>query len=175
MFHRDNRTNAVGKIPVRSFRMRCPVGGTHDLCDHRHIRLIESDMSRSSGTSPAPAWCPLLVALVIAGCCPAGPLASHQPGGRRAEPPACGLDQRGSHLDSPAVPDPPSHTYSSPLLTQLGQLHRLLRVLTSRSTGRLRVVGTSVTDYYLAVGYHWPRWSSTRDIIRPGGRCRKNR
>lgn len=112
---------------------------------------------------------PLLIALVIGGAARQGHLHDISPAAAGPSHRRVTLDRSGSHLNSPAVPDPPSRTCSSLLLAQLGQLHRLLRVLTSRGTGHLYVVGTSVTGYYLAAGCRWPRWSSTRDIIRPGG------
>jgi hypothetical protein len=45
----------------------------------------------------------------------------------------------------------------------------ILRPLADGSSGHLLVEDPSVAEYYLPSGTQWMRWSSTRNIIRPGG------
>jgi hypothetical protein len=45
----------------------------------------------------------------------------------------------------------------------------ILRPLADGSTGRLLVEDPSLAEYYLPAGTQWMRWSSTRNIILPGG------
>jgi len=45
----------------------------------------------------------------------------------------------------------------------------IFRPLASHSTGHLLVEDPSIAEYYLAAGHNWQRWSSTRNIVRPGG------
>jgi Dolichyl-phosphate-mannose-protein mannosyltransferase len=45
----------------------------------------------------------------------------------------------------------------------------ILGPLVDHSTGRLLVEDPSVAEYYLPAGSQWERWSSTRNIILPGG------
>jgi hypothetical protein len=45
----------------------------------------------------------------------------------------------------------------------------ILRPLISGNSGRLLVEDPSIAEYYLAAGRHWQRWSSTRNIVLPGG------
>jgi hypothetical protein len=45
----------------------------------------------------------------------------------------------------------------------------ILRPLVDRSTGRLLVEDPSIAEYYLPAGVQWQRWSSTRNIVLPGG------
>src|SRR6201996_3155222 len=45
----------------------------------------------------------------------------------------------------------------------------ILRPLVNNSSGRLLVEDPSIAEYYLRTGSQWQRWSSTRNIVRPGG------
>src|ERR1700761_1234020 len=45
----------------------------------------------------------------------------------------------------------------------------ILRPLVDNSSGRLLVEDPSIPEYYLPSGSQWQRWSSTRNIVRPGG------
>jgi 4-amino-4-deoxy-L-arabinose transferase-like glycosyltransferase len=45
----------------------------------------------------------------------------------------------------------------------------ILRPLADNSTGHLLVEDPTVAEYYLPSGTQWMRWSSTRNIILPGG------
>ena len=45
----------------------------------------------------------------------------------------------------------------------------ILRPLVDNSSGRLLVEDPSIAEYYLRTGSQWQRWSSTRNIVRPGG------
>jgi hypothetical protein len=45
----------------------------------------------------------------------------------------------------------------------------ILRPLTGNTSGRLLVEDPSIPEYYLPSGSRWQRWSSTRNIVRPGG------
>lgn len=45
----------------------------------------------------------------------------------------------------------------------------ILRPLADGSTGRLLVEDPTIAEYYLPSGTQWMRWSSTRNIILPGG------
>ncbi len=45
----------------------------------------------------------------------------------------------------------------------------ILRPLADKSSGRLLVEDPSIAEYYLPSGSQWQRWSSTRNIVRPGG------
>jgi hypothetical protein len=45
----------------------------------------------------------------------------------------------------------------------------ILRPLVDNSTGHLLVEDPSIAEYYLPAGTQWMRWSSTRNIILPGG------
>jgi hypothetical protein len=45
----------------------------------------------------------------------------------------------------------------------------ILRPLADNSSGRLLVEDPSIAEYYLRSGRQWERWSSTRNIVRPGG------
>ena len=45
----------------------------------------------------------------------------------------------------------------------------ILRGLADDSTGRLLVEDPTLAEYYLPAGTQWMRWSSTRNIILPGG------
>ena len=45
----------------------------------------------------------------------------------------------------------------------------IFRPLADHSTGRLLVEDPSIAEYYLPAGAQWQRWSSTRNIILPGG------
>src|SRR6202044_4217703 len=45
----------------------------------------------------------------------------------------------------------------------------ILRPLADNSTGRLLVEDPSIGEYYLPSGTQWQRWSSTRNIVLPGG------
>ena len=45
----------------------------------------------------------------------------------------------------------------------------ILGPLVDHSTGRLLVEDPSIAEYYLSAGSQWERWSSTRNIVLPGG------
>jgi hypothetical protein len=45
----------------------------------------------------------------------------------------------------------------------------ILRPLADGSTGHMLVEDPSLAEYYLPAGTQWMRWSSTRNIILPGG------
>jgi hypothetical protein len=45
----------------------------------------------------------------------------------------------------------------------------IFRPLASHGTGHLLVEDPSVAEYYLDAGHNWQRWSSTRNIVLPGG------
>jgi len=45
----------------------------------------------------------------------------------------------------------------------------IFRPLADQSTGHLLVEDPSIAEYYLPSGSQWQRWSSTRNILRPGG------
>ena len=45
----------------------------------------------------------------------------------------------------------------------------IFRPLASHGSGHLLVEDPSVAEYYLATGSDWQRWSSTRNIVLPGG------
>jgi hypothetical protein len=45
----------------------------------------------------------------------------------------------------------------------------ILRPLAGQDTGHLLVEDPSIAEYYLHVGSQWKQWSSTRNIIGPGG------
>jgi Dolichyl-phosphate-mannose-protein mannosyltransferase len=45
----------------------------------------------------------------------------------------------------------------------------ILRPLAAHGTGHLLVEDPSIAEYYLPSGSHWQRWSSTRNIVLPGG------
>jgi hypothetical protein len=45
----------------------------------------------------------------------------------------------------------------------------ILRPLADDTSGRLLVEDPSIAEYYLRSGSQWQRWSSTRNIVRPGG------
>src|ERR1700761_2443526 len=45
----------------------------------------------------------------------------------------------------------------------------ILRPLVGNSSGHVLVEDPSIPEYYLPSGSQWQRWSSTRNIIRPGG------
>jgi Dolichyl-phosphate-mannose-protein mannosyltransferase len=45
----------------------------------------------------------------------------------------------------------------------------IFRPLADRGTGRLLVEDPSIAEYYLPAGTQWQRWSSTRNIVLPGG------
>ena len=45
----------------------------------------------------------------------------------------------------------------------------ILRPLADNTSGRLLVEDPSIAEYYLPSGSQWQRWSSTRNIVRPGG------
>ena len=46
-----------------------------------------------------------------------------------------------------------------------------LRPLADNSTGHLLVETPSISEYYLAAGAQWKRWSSTWNVLLPGGRA----
>jgi hypothetical protein len=46
---------------------------------------------------------------------------------------------------------------------------KILRPLADNGTGRLLVEDPSIAEYYLPSGTQWERWSSTRNIVLPGG------
>ncbi len=45
----------------------------------------------------------------------------------------------------------------------------ILRPLADHGNGRLLVEDPSIAEYYLRAGRQWQRWSSTRNIVKPGG------
>jgi Dolichyl-phosphate-mannose-protein mannosyltransferase len=45
----------------------------------------------------------------------------------------------------------------------------IMRPLADNSTGRLLVEDPEIAEYYLPSGSQWQRWSSTRNIVLPGG------
>jgi hypothetical protein len=45
----------------------------------------------------------------------------------------------------------------------------ILRPLVEHNTGHLLVEDPSIAEYYLHVGSQWEQWSSTRNIVLPGG------
>ena len=45
----------------------------------------------------------------------------------------------------------------------------IFRPLADHGTGRLLVEDPAIAEYYLPAGTQWQRWSSTRNIILPGG------
>jgi hypothetical protein len=45
----------------------------------------------------------------------------------------------------------------------------IFRPLASHGTGHLLVEDPSIAEYYLPAGHDWQRWSSTRNIVLPGG------
>ncbi len=45
----------------------------------------------------------------------------------------------------------------------------IFRPLADNGTGHLLVEDPSIAEYYLSSGSHWQRWSSTRNIVLPGG------
>ena len=45
----------------------------------------------------------------------------------------------------------------------------ILRPLAEHGNGRLLVEDPSIAEYYLRAGRQWQRWSSTRNIVKPGG------
>jgi Dolichyl-phosphate-mannose-protein mannosyltransferase len=45
----------------------------------------------------------------------------------------------------------------------------IFRPLADRGSGRLLVEDPSIAEYYLPAGAQWQRWSSTRNIVLPGG------
>jgi hypothetical protein len=45
----------------------------------------------------------------------------------------------------------------------------ILRPLAGHGSGRLLVEDPSIAEYYLPAGSQWQRWSSTRNIVLPGG------
>jgi hypothetical protein len=45
----------------------------------------------------------------------------------------------------------------------------ILRPLADHGTGRLLVEDPAIAEYYLPAGVQWQRWSSTRNIVLPGG------
>ena len=46
----------------------------------------------------------------------------------------------------------------------------IFRPLADNGSGRLLVEDPSIAEYYLPAGSQWQRWSSTRNIVLPGGR-----
>jgi len=46
---------------------------------------------------------------------------------------------------------------------------KILRPLADNGNGRLLVEDPSIAEYYLPSGTQWERWSSTRNIVLPGG------
>jgi hypothetical protein len=45
----------------------------------------------------------------------------------------------------------------------------IFRPLASHGSGHLLVEDPSIAEYYLDAGHNWQRWSSTRNIVLPGG------
>jgi Dolichyl-phosphate-mannose-protein mannosyltransferase len=66
------------------------------------------------------------------------------------------LGARQSRVFATSWPD------SSAFVTILGPL-------VNHNSGRLLVEDPSIAEYYLPAGSQWERWSSTRNIVRPGG------
>jgi hypothetical protein len=50
-----------------------------------------------------------------------------------------------------------------------GSFMAILRPLVNHGNGRLLVEDPSIAEYYLKAGSQWQRWSSTRNIVKPGG------
>ena len=90
---------------------------------------------------------------------------------RRPRWPAPHADLRGLR-HRPGLPRLPGHhpvTRIRHQLAQLGHLHRIFRPLATHGNGHLLVEDPSIAEYYLPSGSHWQRWSSTRNIVLPGG------
>ena len=93
----------------------------------------------------------------------------HRRLGRRAAEQTSGLRclRAGAGL-SPLVGDSQSRAFATSWPNSFS-FTAILRPLAGHSSGRLLVEDPSIAEYYLPAGSQWQRWSSTRNIVLPGG------